>query len=53
MNPVEMEILPNRKAQAVKDCLAGEVTNLHPASILQIHPDTRFFMDKPAASLLK
>ena len=42
-----------RKAQAVKDCLAGEVTNLHPASILQLHPDTRFFMDKPAASLLK
>lgn len=42
-----------RKAQAVKDCLAGEVSNLHPASILQNHPDTRFFLDKPAASLLK
>jgi glucosamine-6-phosphate deaminase len=41
-----------RKAQAVKDCLAGEVTPLHPASILQNHADTRFFLDKPAASLL-
>lgn len=42
-----------RKAQAVKDCIAGEVSNLHPASILQNHPDARFFLDKPAASLLK
>ncbi len=42
-----------RKAKAVKDCLTGEVTNLHPASIMQKHPDTMFFMDKPAASLLK
>jgi len=25
----------------------------HPASILRQHPDTRFFLDKPAASLLK
>ena len=42
-----------RKAQAVKDCLAGPVTNRHPASILQEHPDTQVFLDKPAASLLK
>ena len=42
-----------RKAQAVKDCIEGEITNMHPASILQKHPDTAFFMDKPAASLLK
>lgn len=42
-----------RKAQAVKDCLAGEVTPLHPASILQWHGDTRYFLDKPAAALLK
>lgn len=41
-----------RKAQAVKDCIEGEVTNMHPASILQKHADTAFFMDKPAASLL-
>lgn len=41
-----------RKAQAVRDCLAGNVTPMHPASILQEHADTRFFLDKPAASLL-
>lgn len=41
-----------RKAKAVKDCLTGDVTNRHPASILQQHPDTRFFLDKPAASLM-
>lgn len=41
-----------RKAQAVKDCLQGAVTNLHPASILQSHPDCRIFLDEPASSLL-
>ncbi len=42
-----------RKAQAVTDCLDGEVTNQHPASILQRHGDCEVFLDKPAASLLK
>ncbi len=42
-----------RKAQAVKDCLAGEVTPLHPASILQRHAACDIFLDRPAASLLK
>jgi hypothetical protein len=42
-----------RKAQAVKDALEGEVTPLHPASILQRHPNTVLFLDPPAASLLK
>lgn len=41
-----------RKAQAVKDCLKGEITNLHPASILQSHPDCRIFLDESASSLL-
>lgn len=41
-----------RKAQAVKDCLEGPVTNRHPASILQKHGDTQVFLDGPAASLL-
>lgn len=41
-----------RKAQAVKDCLEGEITNLHPASVLQSHPDCQIFLDKPASSLL-
>lgn len=42
-----------RKAKAVKDALEGEVTPLHPASILQRHPNTVLFLDPPAASLLK
>lgn len=41
-----------RKAQAVKDCLRGEVTNLHPASILQEHAACYFFLDSESAQLL-
>lgn len=41
-----------RKAQAVKDCLEGEISNLHPASILQSHLDCQIFLDEPASSLL-
>ena len=41
-----------RKAEAVKNCLNGEVTNLHPASILQTHPSCTYFLDLNAASLL-
>jgi len=41
-----------RKARAVRDCLTGDVTNLHPSSILQQHPDASCYLDKPAASLL-
>lgn len=41
-----------RKAQAVKDCLKGEVSNHHPASILQTHQDCQIFLDQPASSLL-
>ena len=41
-----------RKAQAVKDCLQGKVSNLHPASVLQKHPDCQIFLDKESSSLL-
>jgi len=41
-----------RKAEAVKDTLEGEVTNMHPASILQRHPRCKIFLDEEAASLL-
>ncbi|MBC6366191.1 glucosamine-6-phosphate deaminase [Algoriphagus sp. AK58] len=41
-----------RKAQAVKDCLQGEISNLQPASILQEHQDCQIFLDQPASSLL-
>jgi glucosamine-6-phosphate deaminase len=42
-----------RKAAAVRDALEGEITPRVPASILQRHPSTRFFLDAAAASLLK
>lgn len=42
----------SRKAIAVRDCLQGDITPLHPASILQHHPACWCFLDKPAASLL-
>ena len=42
-----------RKARAVKECLGGEVSPRHPASILQRHPRTTVFLDAPAASLLE
>lgn len=41
-----------RKAQAVKDSLEQTVSNLHPASILQQHPDCSFFLDQESAKLL-
>lgn len=41
-----------RKAQAVRDCLTGEVTPLHPASILRWHERAYVFLDADAASLL-
>jgi glucosamine-6-phosphate deaminase len=42
-----------RKAKAVRDAIEGEVTPLHPASILQRHRKAVLFLDPPAASLLK
>jgi glucosamine-6-phosphate deaminase len=42
-----------RKAQAVKAAVDGEVSPMFPASILQRHPACSFFLDPPAASLLK
>jgi glucosamine-6-phosphate deaminase len=41
-----------RKAQAVHDCFTGEVTPLHPASILRQHEHAHVFLDTDAASLL-
>ena len=41
-----------RKAEAVRNALQGEVTADVPASILQTHPDCRFFLDSEAAALL-
>jgi glucosamine-6-phosphate deaminase len=41
-----------RKAQAVKDCMEGEVSPLHPASILQRHAHCGLYLDKASAALL-
>ena len=41
-----------RKARAVKQCFEGEISPMHPASILRKHPKTFVFLDEPAASLL-
>jgi len=45
-------VLNSRKAAAVKDCLEGPVSNLHPASILQNHADCSIYLDHDAAALL-
>ena len=42
-----------RKAKAVSECLEGDVTPLHPSSILQTHPATTVFLDRDSAALLK
>ena len=42
-----------RKAQAVRDCLEGGVSPLHPASALQQHPRATVYLDPPAAALLE
>jgi len=41
-----------RKAEAVKNCLEGKVSNMVPGTILQMHPDCQVFIDPPAAALL-
>ena len=41
-----------RKAEAVRDCALGEVSNMHPASILQKHGDCTLFLDEHSAKLL-
>lgn len=41
-----------RKAQAVKDCISGEVSNIHPASILQNHETCTIYLDKGSAKLI-
>jgi glucosamine-6-phosphate deaminase len=41
-----------RKAQAVRDCLSGPVSPLHPASALHQHEKTTVFLDRDSAALL-
>ena len=41
-----------RKAEAIKDTIEGPLSNLCPASALQLHTDTSVFLDQAAAALL-
>ena len=41
-----------RKAQAVKNTIENSVSNLFPATALQLHPDCTCFLDTDSASLL-
>ena len=46
-------VVPDRrKAQAVAECFDGPVSPLHPASILQQHPEADVYLDPDSASLL-
>lgn len=46
-------IVPDqRKAEAVKRCLEGEITPAAPASVLRDHPVTTLYLDKKSAELL-
>jgi glucosamine-6-phosphate deaminase len=41
-----------RKARAVKQCFEGEISPIHPASILRKHANAFVYLDEDAASLL-
>ena len=43
----------SRKAQGVKNCLAGDISPYNPASILRKHKNAFLFLDKNSAKLLK
>ena len=42
-----------RKAKAVKLCFTGEISPMHPASILRKHSNANIYLDTGAASLLQ
>ena len=41
-----------RKAFAIKNCLENAPDSMYPASILQIHPQCKFYFDQSSAALL-
>jgi len=43
----------SRKAQAVKECIKGDISPYRPASILRKHRNAFLFLDKDSAKLLK
>ena len=51
-NHILCSVPDQRKAEAVKNCFTGPVTNIHPASILQNHRNCTVFLDDGSSSLL-
>jgi glucosamine-6-phosphate deaminase len=51
-NHIICSVPDSRKAIAVKNSLEQPVSNQYPATILQLHPDCRYFLDKSSAALL-
>ncbi|MEP7457086.1 glucosamine-6-phosphate deaminase [Phyllobacterium sp. SB3] len=47
-----LSVPDERKAQAVKDAVQGKVDPMHPASIVQKHPNTVLLLDPDSASRL-
>jgi glucosamine-6-phosphate deaminase len=48
-----LAVVPDtRKAQAIKDCFEGEISPVHPASILREHSNATIYLDTQSASLL-
>jgi len=48
-----LAVVPDtRKAQAVKDCVEGKISPMHPASILRTHANATLYLDTQSASLL-
>lgn len=48
-----LAVVPDtRKAQAIKECFEGEVSPMHPASILRKHANATVYLDTHSASLL-
>jgi glucosamine-6-phosphate deaminase len=51
-NQVICSVPDSRKAIAIKNCFENPVSNLYPASILQLHPRCICYLDKDSSSLL-
>jgi glucosamine-6-phosphate deaminase len=49
---VVLSVPEARKAKAVHEMMTGDVTPLHPGSILRQHPNTTMFLDRESAALL-
>jgi glucosamine-6-phosphate deaminase len=51
-NHLSISVPGNRKAEAVKNALYGEISTNCPASILRTHPNTILYLDNESSSLL-